>query len=131
MNEKLTGEYSKKLATAEKAIDSISQGKRIFIGSFCGEPQHLVSTLIKNTHKFFDIELIRFLNLEGSLMGLVAEETKGRSYHVRSIYQGSGMLTGLSSAKRFLTPMNLYMVPQLFFQKAYPYSLCTDTGQPA
>ncbi len=120
MNEKLTGEYSKKLATAEKAIDSISQGKRIFIGSFCGEPQHLVSTLIKNTHKFFDIELIRFLNLEGSLMGLVAEETKGRSYHVRSIYQGSGMLTGLSSAKRFLTPMNLYMVPQLFFKRHIP-----------
>ena len=120
MNEKLTGEYSKKLATAEKAIDSISQGKRIFIGSFCGEPQHLVSTLIKNTHKFFDIELIRFLNLEGSLMGLVAEETKGRSYHVRSIYQGSGMLTGLSAAKRFLTPMNLYMVPQLFIKRHIP-----------
>ena len=120
MNEKLTGEYSKKLATAEKAIDSISQGKRIFIGSFCGEPQHLVSTLIKNTHKFFDIELIRFLNLEGSLMGLIAEETKGRSYHVRSIYQGSGMLTGLSSTKRFLTPMNLYMVPQLFLKKHIP-----------
>ncbi len=120
MNARIAGEYSKKLVTAEKAVDTISQGKRVFVGSYCGEPQHLVSTLIKNTHNFFDVELIRFLNLEGSLMGLVAEETKGRSYHVRSIYQGSGMLTGLSAAKRFLTPINLYMVPQLFLKKHIP-----------
>jgi acyl-CoA hydrolase/RimJ/RimL family protein N-acetyltransferase len=120
MNERIAGEYIKKLVTADKAVDSISQGKRVFVGSFCGEPQHLVSTLINNTHKFFDVELIRFLNLEGSLMGLVAEETKGRSYHVRSIYQGSGMLTGLSASKRFLTPINLYMVPQLFLKKHIP-----------
>ena len=120
MNEKLAVEYGKKLVTAEKAVNSISQGKRVFVGSFCGEPQHLVSALINNTQNFFDIELIRFLNLEGSLMGLVAEETKGRSYHVRSIYQGSGMLTGLSAAKRFLTPVNLYMVPQLFLKRHIP-----------
>jgi acyl-CoA hydrolase/RimJ/RimL family protein N-acetyltransferase len=120
MNEKLAVEYGKKLVTAEKAVKSISQGKRVFVGSFCGEPQHLVSALINNTSNFFDIELIRFLNLEGSLMGLVAEETKGRSYHVRSIYQGSGMLTGLSAAKRFLTPVNLYMVPQLFLKRHIP-----------
>ncbi len=120
MNEKPAVEYGKKLITAEKAVKSISQGKRVFVGSFCGEPQHLVSALINNTSNFFDIELIRFLNLEGSLMGLVAEETKGRSYHVRSIYQGSGMLTGLSAAKRFLTPVNLYMVPQLFLKRHIP-----------
>jgi acyl-CoA hydrolase/RimJ/RimL family protein N-acetyltransferase len=120
MNEKLAIEYGKKIVTAEKAVKCISQGKRVFVGSFCGEPQHLVSALINNTSNFFDIELIRFLNLEGSLMGLVAEETKGRSYHVRSIYQGSGMLTGLSAAKRFLTPVNLYMVPQLFLKRHIP-----------
>jgi acyl-CoA hydrolase/RimJ/RimL family protein N-acetyltransferase len=120
MNEKLAVEYDKKIVTAEKSVKCISQGKRVFVGSFCGEPQHLVSALINNTSNFFDIELIRFLNLEGSLMGLVAEETKGRSYHVRSIYQGSGMLTGLSAAKRFLTPVNLYMVPQLFLKRHIP-----------
>jgi acyl-CoA hydrolase/RimJ/RimL family protein N-acetyltransferase len=120
MNDRIREEYDKKLVTVEKAIESIPMGKRIFVGSFCGEPQHLVSALLKNTHKFFDIEIIRFLNLEGSLMGLVAEETRGRSYHVRSIYQGSGMLSGLSAAKRFLTPINLYMVPQLFINRHIP-----------
>jgi acyl-CoA hydrolase/RimJ/RimL family protein N-acetyltransferase len=120
MNEKIAAEYKKKLTGAEEAIGKISQGKRIFVGSFCSEPQYLVSSLLKNTEKFFDIELIRFLNLEGSLMGLTADETKGRSYHVRSIYQGSGMLDGLSAAKRFLTPMNFFMVPSLFSKRHIP-----------
>ena len=120
MNEKISEVYKGKLAGAEEAIGKISQGKRIFVGSFCSEPQHLVSTLLKNTDRFFDIELIRFLNLEGSLMGLTADETKGRSYHVRSIYQGSGMLDGLSAAKRFLTPMNFFMVPSLFSKRHIP-----------
>ncbi len=120
MNEKIAAEYRKKLTGAKAAIGKIPQGKRIFVGSFCSEPQHLVSVLLQNTEKFFDIELIRFLNLEGSLMGLTADETKGRSYHVRSIYQGSGMLTGLSSTKRFLTPMNFFMVPSLFSKRHIP-----------
>jgi len=76
--------------------------------------------LLKNTDRFFDIELIRFLNLEGSLMGLTADETKGHSYHVRSFYQGSGMLDGLLAAKRFLTPMNFFLVPSLFSERHLP-----------
>ena len=120
MNQKVAEAYRKKLTSAEEAIGKISQGKRVFVGSFCSEPQYLVSTLLKNTDSFFDIELIRFLNLEGSLMGLTVDETKGRSYHVRSIYQGSGMLDGPSAAKRFLAPMNFFMVPALFSRRHLP-----------
>jgi acyl-CoA hydrolase/GNAT superfamily N-acetyltransferase len=112
--------YKDKVVSAEQAMSSIARGKRVFIGSYCGEPQHLVSTLIDRTDHFFDIEVVRFLNLEGSLMGLIAEETKGRSYHVRSIYQGSGMIEGLTASRRFLTPMNLYTVPALFLKRHIP-----------
>jgi acyl-CoA hydrolase/RimJ/RimL family protein N-acetyltransferase len=80
----------------------------------------LVQALINHTDHFSDVEVVRFLNLEGSLMGLVAEETKGRCYHVRSIYQGSGMIKGLTASRRFLTPMNLYTVPALFRERHIP-----------
>jgi acyl-CoA hydrolase/GNAT superfamily N-acetyltransferase len=112
--------YSDKVVTAKQAISSISRGKRVFIGSYCAEPQYLVGALIDQTDHFSDVEVVRFLNLEGSLMGLVAEETKGRCYHVRSIYQGSGMIEGLTASRRFLTPMNLYTVPSLFKMRHIP-----------
>ena len=116
----MTKTYKDKVVSAQQAISSISRGKRVFIGSYCGEPQHLVQALIDHTDHFSDVEVVRFLNLEGSLMGLVAEETKGRCYHVRSIYQGSGMIEGLTASRRFLTPMNLYTVPALFRQRHIP-----------
>jgi len=116
----VTKEYKDKVVSAGQAISSISRGKRVFIGSYCGEPQHLVNALINHTDHFSDVEVVRFLNLEGSLMGLVAEETKGRCYHVRSIYQGSGMIKGLTASRRFLTPMNLYTVPDLFQKRHIP-----------
>ena len=112
--------YQDKIVSAEKAISSISRGQRVFIGSYCGEPQHLVSALIGHTDNFSDVEVVRFLNLEGSLMGLVADETQGRCYHVRSIYQGSGMIKGLTASRRFLTPMNLYTGPSLFLKRHIP-----------
>ncbi len=112
--------YQDKVVSAKQAISCISRGKRVFIGSYCGEPQHLVNALIDHTDHFSDVEVVRFLNLEGSLMGLVAEETKGRNYHVRSIYQGSGMIKGLTASRRFLTPMNLYTVPALFQKRHIP-----------
>ncbi|HQM45203.1 MAG: GNAT family N-acetyltransferase [Syntrophaceae bacterium] len=112
--------YEEKVVPAKTAISSISRGKRVFIGSYCGEPQYLVSELIRHTDNFSDVEVVRFLNLEGSLMGLVADETQGRCYHVRSIYQGSGMIAGLTASRRFLTPMNLYTVPSLFLKRHIP-----------
>jgi len=116
----VTTSYQDKVVGAEKAIGTISRGKRVFIGSYCGEPQHLVNALIEHTDHFSDVEVVRFLNLEGSLMGLVADETQGRCYHVRSIYQGSGMIKGLTASRRFLTPMNLYTVPSLFQKRHIP-----------
>jgi len=116
----VTKTYQDKVVSAQQAISSISRGKRVFIGSYCGEPQHLVNALIEHTDHFSDVEVVRFLNLEGSLMGLVADETQGRCYHVRSIYQGSGMIEGLTASRRFLTPMNLYTVPSLFQKRHIP-----------
>ena len=116
----MTKPYKDKVVSAQMAISSISRGKRVFIGSYCGEPQYLVNALIDHTDHFSDVEVVRFLNLEGSLMGLIAEETKGRCYHVRSIYQGSGMIKGLTASRRFLTPMNLYTVPALFQKRHIP-----------
>ncbi|MCF8080570.1 MAG: acetyl-CoA hydrolase, partial [Desulfobacterales bacterium] len=38
-----------KLSTAEEAISRIKRGSRIFIGTGCGEPQHLIEAMIKDT----------------------------------------------------------------------------------
>ena len=112
--------YQSKLLPVDKAVRQIRSGQRIFIGSSCGEPQHLVNALMDNAKFFSDVEIVRLLSLEGSLMSLMADEYRGHKFHVRSIYQGSDQTKSLRANKRFITPMTLCAVPDLFKKKMLP-----------
>jgi acyl-CoA hydrolase len=119
-NKSFTKEYQSKLRIAEEAVRMIDSGQRVFIGSSCGEPQHLVDTLMDNATLYTDVEIMRLLSLEGSLLSLLADEYRGHRFHVRSIYQGSDQTKSLQANKRFVTPMNLCAVPDLFKKRLFP-----------
>ncbi len=112
--------YQSKLLPVDEAVRQIRSGQRVFIGSSCGEPQHLVNALMDNAKFFSDVEIVRLLSLEGSLMSLMADEYRGHKFHVRSIYQGSDQTKSLRANKRFITPMTLCAVPDLFKKKMLP-----------
>jgi acyl-CoA hydrolase/GNAT superfamily N-acetyltransferase len=112
--------YQSKLCSAEESIRMIRSGQRVFIGSSCGEPQHLVNALMDNAEYFSDVEIVRLLSLEGSLMALMADEYQGHKFNVRSIYQGSDQTKGLRANKKFITPITLSAVPDLFKKKLLP-----------
>ena len=40
--------YPEKLLAADEAIGKIKRGSRIFIGTGCGEPQHLIHAMVKD-----------------------------------------------------------------------------------
>ncbi len=119
-NKALQEQYKLKLRTADEAIRMIGSGQRVFVGSSCGEPQHLVNALMDNANHFLDVEIVRLLSLESSLLALMADEHRGRRFHVRSIYQGSDYTKGLRANRRFITPMTLSAVPELFKKGLLP-----------
>ena len=116
----LKDQYKSKLQKADLAVRMIRSGQRVFIGSSCGEPQHLVDALMDNAAFFSDVEIMRLLSVEGSLLALMADEYRGHRFQVRSIYQGSDQTKGLRANKRFITPMNLCAVPDLFKKRLFP-----------
>lgn len=100
--------------SAPEALAGIRPGQRVFIGSGCGEPQHLVNTLLDRASGFSDLEIVILLSLEGSLVAMMAEESQGRIFNVRSIYLGSGQTLSLKANQRFITPIPLSAVPRIF-----------------
>lgn len=112
--------YVEKIHTGERAINRIKNGQRIFIGSSCGEPQHLVKELADASIKFTDLEIIRLLSLESTPLTLIADKTKDQSFNIRSFYLGSAKTKSLSKNMRFITPMNLSAIPRLFKSKLLP-----------
>jgi len=112
--------YIEKRCAAEQAIRRIRPGQRIFIGSSCGEPQHLVRQLADLAPHFTDLEIVRLLALESTPLTQIANRTKSQNINIRSFYIGSAKPRELSANKRFITPMNLSAVPRLFKTRRMP-----------
>lgn len=71
--------YSERRTTATEALQrSIRNGSRIFIGSGCGEPQHLVKAFIELLPQYGDIELVQNLSV-----GHLPEDWEGLERHCR------------------------------------------------
>jgi len=115
--------YVEKKRSGEKAINLIKPGQRVFIGSSCGEPQHLLKELAAVSQKFTDIEIVRLLGLETTPLTLIADKTKDQSFNVRSFYLGSAKPESLAKNKRFITPMNLSEVPRIFKTRRLPINV--------
>jgi acyl-CoA hydrolase/GNAT superfamily N-acetyltransferase len=112
--------YVAKRTSAKDAIARVRSGKRVFIGSACGEPQRLVKELAAQSGRFTDLEIVRLLSLESAPLTLIAEQGRSDNFNIRSFYLGSGVRKGLAESHRFHTPINLSAVPRLFSAHRIP-----------
>jgi acyl-CoA hydrolase/GNAT superfamily N-acetyltransferase len=112
--------YIENKCSAREALSRIKPGQRVFIGSSCGEPQHLVRELSELSDRFRDIEIIRLLTLETAPLTLIANKTKDHSLNIRSFYLGSAKPKGIARNMRFITPINMSAIPRLFKSRLVP-----------
>ncbi|MCG6911270.1 MAG: GNAT family N-acetyltransferase [Deltaproteobacteria bacterium] len=115
--------YVEKKCNAEHAIKKIKAGQRVFIGSSCGEPQHLVQALGEASNRYTDIEIVRLLALESTPLTLIANKSKSQNLTIRSFYLGSAKAERLSRNQRFITPINLSAIPRLFRSRFLPINV--------
>ena len=112
--------YADIKTTGQEAIKLIRPGKRVFIGSACGEPQHLVRELCEASRHFTDLEIVRLMTLESTPLTLIANKTNCRTMNIRSFYLGSATIDIFAKNMRFVTPVNLSAVPFLFKKRHLP-----------
>ena len=113
-------DYIENRRGATEALSQIRPGQRVFIGSSCGEPQHLVRELSELSSQFKDIEIIRLMTLETTPLSLIANKTKDHSLNLRSFYLGSAKAKGIARNMRFITPINMSAIPRLFKSRLLP-----------
>ena len=113
-------DYLKKRRSAKQAVEAIKPGQRLFIGTACGEPQHLIQELASQAGNFTDLEVVRLLSLETAPLTLIAGEASQHSFTIRSFYSGSTIFEPLARNRRFFTPINLSDIPHLFQSRQIP-----------
>ena len=103
-----------KLVNANKAISNIKKGSRVFIGSGCGEPQHLIRTMVQD-RELEDITIYQMLSQTFS--EYVDDESFLRRFSLKLFYVSLAMRKAAFEGKLDYIPAYLSQIPRLFYRR--------------
>jgi acyl-CoA hydrolase/RimJ/RimL family protein N-acetyltransferase len=112
--------YLSKRRTPAEAMRAIRPGQRLFISSACGQPQELARALAQAAPKLSGLEVVRLMSAEATPLCALADASRDFTLNVRTIYAGAAHSDEVACLKRFITPMNMSDVPELFTSKKLP-----------
>lgn len=112
--------YHKKVKSGEQAMRLIRRGHRVFIGSGCGEPQHLVHALEQVAVELADLEVLHLLSLGRTSYTDEAFRDKVR---LKSLFVASGSRQAVAEGRADYTPIYLFDVPELFHSGHTPIDI--------
>lgn len=119
--DKVREESPQKFASEKTIFSHIHRGDRIFISSACGEPQYLVSALIRYVESypkaFFDTEVIHIWTL--GLAPYTEERFKSNFRH-NSFFIGHSTRKAVNQGLADYTPVFLSEIPSLFARRHIP-----------
>lgn len=119
--DKIRKAWPEKFKAERFIFEQICPGDKIFIGTGCGEPQHLVSELLeyvkKNPKAFLDAELISIVTLG---VAPYADEKFRYNFRLKSFFIGNSTRRVVNKAEADYTPMFLSAVPDLIRTERFP-----------
>lgn len=101
----------KKLVSAEKAISKIKRGSRVFIGTGCGEPQHLIKAMV-NDMGMQDIMIYQMLS--STLSQFINDASFFRRFSLKLFFISNRMRKAAFEGKIDYIPVYLSEIPKLF-----------------
>jgi len=105
--------YKDKVRTRERALEKIQRGSRIFIGSACGEPQHLVEGLAKS-RTATDSEIVHILTLGAAPY---TEERFSSRFRHNAFFIADNTRAAVAEGRADYTPVYLSELPWLIKSK--------------
>ena len=100
-----------KVVDGPRAISKIKNGSRVFIGTGCGEPQHLIRTLVENP-KATDIMVYQMLS--STLANYVDDERFLERFSLKLFFISNAMRQAAFEGKIDYVPAYLSQIPSLF-----------------
>jgi acyl-CoA hydrolase/GNAT superfamily N-acetyltransferase len=100
-----------KVVDAKTAVGKITNGSRIFIGTGCGEPQHLIRTMVADL-SIQDAMLYQMLS--STLADYVHDDAFQKRFQVKLFFISSSMRRAAFEGKIDYIPTYLSQIPTLF-----------------
>src|SRR5210317_1335905 len=103
--------YAQKVVDAQEAVSRIMRGSRVFIGTGCGEPQHLIRAMVKDL-RLQDIMVYQMLS--STLSQYVDDESFTRRFSLKLFFISQSMRKAAFEGKIDYIPEYLSQIPRLF-----------------
>jgi acyl-CoA hydrolase/GNAT superfamily N-acetyltransferase len=100
-----------KVVSAEAAVSQIKNGSRVFIGTGCGEPQHLIKAMI-NDSSIQDILVYQMLS--STFSRYVDDKSFQRRFSLKLFFISASMRKAAFEGKIDYIPAYLSQIPKLF-----------------
>lgn len=101
----------KLVASAAEAVSKIKRGDRVFIGTGCGEPQHLIHAMVHDTG-VQDVLIYQMLSY--TLAGFVDDESFLDRFSLKLFFISPAMRKAAFEGKIDYLPTYLSQIPKLF-----------------
>jgi acyl-CoA hydrolase/GNAT superfamily N-acetyltransferase len=103
-----------KIMHAEQAISRIKRGNRVFLGTGCGEPQHLIKALVQDINLH---DIVIYQMLSGTLADYVDNKSFLSRFSLKLFFISEYMRKAAFEGKVDYIPAYLSQVPDLFSSK--------------
>ncbi len=100
-----------KVVSAETAITNIKRGSRVFIGTGCGEPQHLIQAMVQD-EKLQDIMLYQMMS--STLADYLDSPSFANRFTLKLFFISKAMRKAAFEGKIDYIPAYLSKIPRLF-----------------
>ena len=100
-----------KVVNAQEALSKIKNGSRIFIGTGCGEPQHLIRTMVKNP---IIQDAVIYQMLSFTLSKYVDDPDFLRRFALKLFFISTSMRKAAFEGKIDYLPIYLSQIPNMF-----------------
>ncbi len=101
----------KKVVSVESAISQIKGGDRVFVGTGCGEPQHLIRAMV-NDNSIQDITIYQMLS--STLAQFVEDDSFLKRFLIKLFFISRPMRQAAFDGKIDYIPAYLSQIPELF-----------------
>lgn len=116
-----------KIGTAASAMKLIKSGNSIFIGTGCGQPQHLVNALVEHSSHIYDAHIVHLLTMG---MAPYVEEKFREKFKMNSFFIADNVRNALEKGIGDYTPIFLSEIPSEFESGRIPIDVALISVTP-
>jgi 4-hydroxybutyrate CoA-transferase len=110
-------EYRRRVTTAERAVEAVRSGDRVWIHEGCATPEILVKALLKRARELRNVEINHMLTLGSA--DYTRPEYEGHFRH-SGLFLGANVREAVAEGRADYTPIFLSEIEELFSSGALP-----------